>query len=112
MIQDPRAVARVAAEQLLDSLPISYEPADHGSFREATEAYEEDITIILQALADERRRALEEAAKICHEMARKEGFKNITGTDEEDVSRKSTAWMMDQCAAEIRAKAQSGEEGE
>lgn len=61
-------------------------------------------------LADAERRGMERAAKICREMAVKEGFKNITGTDEEDISRKSTAWMMDQCAAEIRAKVKADQE--
>lgn len=68
------------------------------------------VSLIDTTLADAERRGMERAAKICREMAVKEGFKNITGTDEEDISRKSTAWMMDQCAAEIRAKVKADQE--
>lgn len=67
------------------------------------------VTDVLAFARDERRRALEEAAKICHDMAIKEGFKNITGEEDEETMRKTCAWMMDQCAAAIRRQAE--EEG-
>lgn len=73
------------------SLPISEEP-------ECVEA----LVKFARALKVETWR---ESVKLIHVMAIKEGFSNISKTDEESDMRKATAWMMDQCAAACENKA-------
>ena len=50
----------------------------------------------------------EACAVMCDEMSLKEGFKNISGEDDEEITRKAGAWMMMQCAAAIRARGGGG----
>lgn len=60
------------------------------------------VQILTLALTQARQDALEEAAVIAGQMAIKEADTNITKTDDEETMRKSTAWMMKQCAHAIR----------
>lgn len=91
--------AEAVAREIVDTYNAGFIDQKHNVNRPGLRA------LITAALRAERIKGMEEAAKLCHEMAIKEGFSNITGTEDEEVSRKSCAWMMDQCAAAIREQA-------
>ncbi len=76
------------------AIMAGYDTANNRHTSAMTDAYERG-----------RQEQREVDAKLCHDMAIKEGFSNITNTDDEQTLRRASAWMMDQCSAAIRAQA-------
>lgn len=95
---DPRAMAR----ELLDALPIIFTVSEYGSVQLCNEAEAECIDTIMHALADERRRGMEEAAKHIEQ--------SVSHYDGEECRLGISVFA--KCEAEwIRAQAQAGQEG-
>ncbi len=101
-ISDNLVDQRARAKALLDALPVIFTCSQYGSVQLCKEAEAECLDTILTALADERRRVGEEAAKICDERAKYyRSIKSVGDIHDRVVGR---------LADEIRAKAQAGEE--
>ena len=95
MTPDPRAVAK----GILSHLVLSFEETHDG--RSVSYNHDTLIGVIEKALADERRRGMEEAAELV------QGYADVC-TSGQTAYRKATLEVM---AAQIRAQAQAGKEG-
>lgn len=103
---------RARAKALLDALPVVFTCSQYGSIQLCKEAEAECLDTILTALADERRRVWEEAAKMAEEKAERSIKGEHLNIPEYNFGyRGGLRGLADEIRLKLYAKAHAGQEG-